>query len=78
MKGSWGLVFAFPGIPRIPAPAAESSRSDGRNADGLKEYDYTIIRSQNICQVNKYLFFRPIKVFIAGGTRYYSLDAGPA
>ncbi len=31
-----------------------------RTADGLKEYDYTIIRSANIYQVNKYLFFRAI------------------
>jgi hypothetical protein len=31
-----------------------------RSADGLKEYDYTIIRSQNTYQVNKYLFFRAI------------------
>jgi len=30
------------------------------SADGLKEYDYTIIRSQNTYQVNKYLFFRAI------------------
>ena len=31
-----------------------------RSADGAKEYDYTIIRSLNIYQVNKYLFFRAI------------------
>jgi hypothetical protein len=31
-----------------------------RSADGLKEYDYTIIRSANTYQVNKYLFFRAI------------------
>jgi hypothetical protein len=31
-----------------------------RSADGLKEYDYTIIRSLNTYQVNKYLFFRAI------------------
>jgi hypothetical protein len=31
-----------------------------RSADGAKEYDYTIIRSQNTYQVNKYLFFRAI------------------
>jgi hypothetical protein len=31
-----------------------------RSADGAKEYDYTIIRSENIYQVNKYLFFRAI------------------
>ncbi len=31
-----------------------------RSADGAKEYDYGIIRSQNTYQVNKYLFFRVI------------------
>ena len=31
-----------------------------RSADGTKEFDYTIIRSQNTYQVNKYLFFRAI------------------
>jgi len=31
-----------------------------RSADGRKEYDYTIIRSANTFQVNKYLFFRAI------------------
>ena len=31
-----------------------------RSFDGVKEYDYTIIRSQNTYQVNKYLFFRAI------------------
>jgi len=31
-----------------------------RSAGGLKEYDYTIIRSENIYQVNRYLFFRAI------------------
>jgi hypothetical protein len=31
-----------------------------RNSDSLKEYDYTIIRSRNIYQLNKYLFFRGI------------------
>ena len=31
-----------------------------RSADGRKEYDYTIIRSANTYQVNKYLFFRVI------------------
>jgi len=31
-----------------------------RSADGMKEYDYAIIRSQNTYQVNKYLFFRAI------------------
>jgi hypothetical protein len=31
-----------------------------RSADGTKEYDYTIIRSTNTYQVNKYLFFRAI------------------
>jgi hypothetical protein len=31
-----------------------------RSADGTKEYDYTIIRSANTYQVNKYLFFRAI------------------
>jgi hypothetical protein len=31
-----------------------------RSADGAKEYDYTIIRSENIFQLNKYLFFRAI------------------
>ncbi len=31
-----------------------------RSADGAKEYDYTIIRSENVYQVNKYLFFRAI------------------
>ena len=30
------------------------------SANGLKEYDYTIIRSENTYQVNKYLFFRAI------------------
>jgi len=31
-----------------------------RSADGAKEYDYSIIRSQNTFQANKYLFFRVI------------------
>ena len=31
-----------------------------RDSDSLKEYDYTIIRSKNTYQVNKYLFFRGI------------------
>jgi len=31
-----------------------------RSTDGTKEYDYTIIRSQNTFQANKYLFFRAI------------------
>ena len=31
-----------------------------RSVDRLKEYDYTIVRSENIYQVNKYLFFRAI------------------
>jgi len=31
-----------------------------RSAGGVKEYDYTIVRSRNIYQVNKYLFFRAI------------------
>jgi len=31
-----------------------------RSADGEKEYDYSIIRSQNTFQANKYLFFRVI------------------
>lgn len=31
-----------------------------RVSDSLKEYDYLIIRSNNIYQVNKYLFFRGI------------------
>jgi hypothetical protein len=31
-----------------------------RSADGEKEYDYSIIRSQNTFQANKYLFFRAI------------------
>jgi len=31
-----------------------------RSADGTKEYDYTILRSANTYQVNKYLFFRAI------------------
>jgi hypothetical protein len=31
-----------------------------RSADGAKEYDYAIVRSVNIYQVNKYLFFRAI------------------
>ena len=35
-------------------------RISTRSADGTKEYDYTIIRSQNTYQVNKYLFFRAI------------------
>ena len=34
-----------------------------RSADGLKEYDYTIVRSLNTYQVNKYLFFRAIVEF---------------
>jgi hypothetical protein len=68
----------FPGYHEFPLQPLNLPVCDGQNADGLKEYDYTIIRSQNICQVNKYMFFRPIKVFIAVGTRYYSLDAGPA
>jgi len=31
-----------------------------RTSDSVKEYDYTIIRSRNTYQVNKYLFFRGI------------------
>ncbi len=31
-----------------------------RSADGTREYDYTIVRSLNTYQVNKYLFFRAI------------------
>jgi len=31
-----------------------------RSADGAKEYDYTIIRSTNTYQANRYLFFRVI------------------
>jgi len=31
-----------------------------RSSDGRKEYDYTILRSLNTYQVNKYLFFRAI------------------
>ncbi len=31
-----------------------------RSTDGRKEYDYTIIRSENTYQANKYLFFRAI------------------
>jgi len=31
-----------------------------RSADDAKEFDYTILRSRNIYQVNKYLFFRAI------------------
>ncbi|MGB8953247.1 MAG: hypothetical protein WCC06_11360 [Candidatus Aminicenantales bacterium] len=31
-----------------------------RSTDGVKEYDYTILRSLNTYQVNKYLFFRAI------------------
>lgn len=31
-----------------------------RSAGGAKEYDYTIVRSENTYQVNKYLFFRAI------------------
>jgi hypothetical protein len=31
-----------------------------RSANGRKEYDYTIVRSLNTYQVNKYLFFRAI------------------
>jgi hypothetical protein len=31
-----------------------------RSSDGAKETDYTIVRSQNTYQVNKYLFFRAI------------------
>ncbi|MGD8534219.1 MAG: DUF5916 domain-containing protein [Candidatus Aminicenantes bacterium] len=31
-----------------------------RDSDSVKEYDYTIIRSRNTFQVNKYLFFRGI------------------
>ena len=31
-----------------------------RDFDSVKEFDYTIIRSRNIFQVNKYLFFRGI------------------
>ncbi len=31
-----------------------------RSADSVKEYDYTIVRSLNTYQVNKYLFFRAI------------------
>lgn len=31
-----------------------------RSADGAREYDYTILRSLNTYQVNKYLFFRAI------------------
>ena len=45
-KLNFGLVLAYSDLIR--------------SADGLKEYDYTIIRSQNTYQVNKYLFFRAI------------------
>lgn len=31
-----------------------------RSADGVKEYDYAIIRSENTYQLNKFLFFRAI------------------
>ncbi|NQT79744.1 MAG: carbohydrate binding family 9 domain-containing protein [Candidatus Aminicenantes bacterium] len=31
-----------------------------RDSDSVKEYDYTIIRSRNTYQINKYLFFRGI------------------
>ncbi len=31
-----------------------------RESDSVKEYDYTIVRSRNTYQVNKYLFFRGI------------------
>jgi hypothetical protein len=31
-----------------------------RSSDGVKEYDYTILRSKNTYQFNKYLFFRVI------------------
>jgi hypothetical protein len=31
-----------------------------RSPGGMKEYDYTIVRSLNTYQVNKYLFFRAI------------------
>ncbi len=31
-----------------------------RSGDGIKEYDYTILRSASTYQVNKYLFFRAI------------------
>jgi len=31
-----------------------------RDADGVREYDYTIIRSRNVFQLSKYLFFRGI------------------
>ncbi len=31
-----------------------------RDADSVKEFDYTIIRSRNVFQVNRYLFFRGI------------------
>ena len=31
-----------------------------RDSDSVKEYDYTIVRSRNTYQVNKYLFFRGI------------------
>ncbi len=31
-----------------------------RDSDSVKEYDYTILRSRNTFQVNKYLFFRGI------------------
>ncbi len=31
-----------------------------RSADGVKEFDYTILRSRNTYQFNKYLFFRAI------------------
>jgi hypothetical protein len=31
-----------------------------RSSDGVKEYDYTIIRSRNTYQLNRYLFFRGI------------------
>jgi hypothetical protein len=31
-----------------------------RSADGVREYDYAILRSLNTYQVNKYLFFRAI------------------
>jgi hypothetical protein len=31
-----------------------------RSSDGVKEYDYTIVRSRNTYQLNRYLFFRGI------------------
>ena len=55
---STGLAF-FPSQNFLFALSLAHSNFT-RAADGIKEYDYTILRSENTYQVNKYLFFRAI------------------